>query len=121
MSAFEALHRLKRLPLFKGVTGRSVKGELVQLGVVDLEPNSVVPEHHHVNEQVGFVIKGSISFRIGRETRHCVAGDTYVIPSDVPHQVTTGPEGATVCDAFSPIRADWEKLEKLPAAPPQWP
>ena len=121
MSAFDAVAKLKRLELFKGVTGRSVKGERITLAVVDLDPNSVVPEHHHENEQLGFVIKGTLIFRIGTETRNCVAGDTYVIPSNVPHQVTTGPEGATVCDAFAPTRADWEKLEKLPASPPRWP
>ena len=29
------------------------------MAVIDLEPNAVSPEHHHDNEQLGFVIKAS--------------------------------------------------------------
>ena len=56
-----------------------------------------------------------------RYLRELHAGDTYVIPSDVPHDAVTGLEGATVIDVFAPIRADWEKLQRLDPAPGFWP
>ena len=121
MSAFESLERLEQLVLRDGIRARALHGDRITLAVVDLEAGAHLPEHHHDNEQLGFVIKGSLSFRIGNQTHSCVAGDTYVIPSDVPHEATAGPDGATVCDAFAPVRADWEKLEKLPGAPGRWP
>jgi quercetin dioxygenase-like cupin family protein len=89
--------------------------------VVDLEPGAALPEHHHENEQMGLVISGTITMRIGSDKRELHAGDTYVIPSDVPHDAHTGPEGATVVDVFAPIRADWENLARLDPTPGFWP
>jgi len=53
--------------------------------------------------------------------RELKAGDTYTIPSNVPHEATAGPQGATVVDVFAPLRADWEKLDRLDPFPPDWP
>ena len=103
------------------VTARVVNGARMTLATVDLKPNANVPEHHHENEQLGFVLQGTLTFTIGGETRELRAGDTYVIPSDVPHHVVAGPEGCTVVDAFAPIRADWEKLPRADPFPPDWP
>ena len=91
------------------------------LAAVDLEPGAVVAEHRHENEQLGFVIKGSVLFTIAGEKRQLQAGDTYAIPSNVPHHVVTGPEGATLVDVFAPVRADWEKLPRPDPFPPDWP
>jgi quercetin dioxygenase-like cupin family protein len=77
------------------------------MAVVDLEPNVAVPEHRHVNEQLGFVGRGSVTMTIGGESRELGVGDTYVIPTDVPHAAVAGAEGATVVDVFSPPREDW--------------
>jgi quercetin dioxygenase-like cupin family protein len=121
VSAFEKLEQIKPLVLREGITGRAVNGERVTLAVVDLDPGAHLPEHHHENEQLGFVIKGEISFRIGKETRTCHPGDAYAIASDVPHEATAGPQGCTVCDVFAPIRADWEKLERKDPHPGRWP
>src|SRR5207249_4057920 len=89
--------------------------------VVDLEPGSAVPEHHHENEQLGFILRGSMTFTIGGEKREIRAGDTYTIPSNVPHDAVAGPDGCTAVDAFAPIRADWENLERADPFPPHWP
>ena len=48
-------------------------------------------------------------------------GDTYAIPSHVPHHVVVGPDGCTVVDVFAPVREDWKKLERLEPAKPNWP
>ena len=91
------------------------------LAVIDLEPDSKVPEHHHENEQLGFVLRGSVTFTVDGESRELRAGDTYMIPSHVPHHVVVGPEGASVVDSFAPVRADWEKLPRPEPFPPEWP
>lgn len=121
MSAFAKLADLGPLPIWNGVLGRAVQGARMTLAVVELEPGSVVPEHRHPNEQLGLVLRGSMTFTIGGERRDLVAGDTYAIPGDVPHDVVTGPEGAVVIDAFAPVRADWSQF--TPEAPrrPRWP
>ena len=121
MSAFAKLAELPPLAIWSGVLARAVQGAQITFGVVELSPNSVVPEHFHVNEQLGLVVKGSMVFTIGGETRELVAGDTYNIPSNVPHHVIAGPDGAVVIDVFSPVRADWGRFQ--PGAPqaPVWP
>ena len=121
MSTFLELHRIRPHVLREGINARAVTGERMTLAVVDLEPSATVPEHKHENEQLGFVISGALTMRIGSEERELHAGDTYTIPSNVPHEATAGSEGATVVDAFAPLRADWAALERAEPSAGRWP
>jgi quercetin dioxygenase-like cupin family protein len=121
MKTFEPVSGLQPYQLRDGITARAVNGERITMAVIDLEPGAVSPEHHHENEQLGFVITGSLTMRIGSEKRVLRAGDTYAIPSNVPHDAEAGPEGCTAVDVFAPVRADWEKLARLDPAPGSWP
>lgn len=121
MSAFGALENVPTRTIWDGVTARIVQSELITMAVVELAPNSVVPEHHHVNEQLGFVIEGSLVFTIGGESRECTPGSTWRILADVPHDVRVGPEGAVVAEVYSPVRADWAALPEGDPHPPRWP
>ena len=121
MTAFHPLKDLKPIVLADGLAARAINGERMTLAVVDLEPNAVLPEHKHENEQLGFVIKGMMSLRVGTELRELHAGDTYAIPSNVEHGAAAGPQGATVADVFAPIREDWDVRERLEPSPPDWP
>jgi quercetin dioxygenase-like cupin family protein len=106
--------------IWDGAAARSVHGERLTLAVVELEPNSVVPEHSHDHEQLGIALRGSLTFRVADETRELRAGGTWRIPSNVPHEVRVGPEGAVVIDAFAPTRDDWSDRERLERSP-RWP
>lgn len=121
MSAFARLSDLGPLAIWPGVLARSVQAAQITMAVVELSPYSVVPEHHHHNEQLGIVLKGSMVFTIGGERRELFAGDTYNIPGNVPHDVIAGPGGAVAIDVFSPVRTDWAKFEPGPPHPPSWP
>ena len=121
MSTFDALSRLSPYLIRDGITARAINGERMTIAVVDLDPNAALSEHHHENEQLGFVIAGSITMRIGSEKRALKAGDTYLIPSHVPHDALAGPEGCTVTDVFAPVRADWADLKRGPAQAGRWP
>ncbi len=121
MSAFSSLSKIERTRIWPGVVGRLVKGRNLTVGVVEVEPGGVVPEHHHPQEQIGFVIEGSVRCRCGGEERELGPGDVYHIVDDVPHEFTAGPSGAVLADLFAPPRGDWDALEVLPAAAPRWP
>ena len=121
MSAFAKLADLGPLPIWNGVLGRTVQGANITLAVVELEPNSIVPEHQHPNEQLGVVLTGTMKVRIGGERREIGPGDTYNIPGDVPHEFHIGSAGAVVVDVFSPVRADWSRFEPLAPSRPRWP
>ena len=118
---FESLHNIQPYALAQGITARAIEADRRTIAVVDLEPNAVLPQHHHENEQLGFVIAGSLAMRIGDEKRELHIGDMYAIPSDVPHDALAGPEGCVVADVFAPPREDWKALTKLDPRPGRWP
>ena len=107
--------------IWDGIVGRVVHGERLTLGLIELEPDAVLPEHRHGNEQLGMVIEGSITFRIGSERETLGPGGVYRIPSNVPHDAVIGPEGAVVIDVFAPVREDWKTLPEAEQRPSRWP
>jgi quercetin dioxygenase-like cupin family protein len=121
MSAFGPIRDITPLQLAPGLAARAVVGKRMTLAIVDLEPNAVAPEHHHENEQLGFVIAGTFNFKVGGEERLLRAGDTYTIASNVSHGGVAGPDGATVCDVFAPVRADWAALKRMDPTAGRWP
>ena len=121
MSAFDHLDAMRPIGIWEGVLARTVDGEQCSVGAVELDPGSVVPEHSHPNEQLGIVVIGSVSFRVGDEERELGPGGTWCIPPNVPHEVKTGPNGAVVLDVFSPPRADWAALERSQPTSARWP
>jgi quercetin dioxygenase-like cupin family protein len=122
MGAFSDFKSQRPYQVWPGVVARAINGERVTVALVDLDPGMPVAEHHHENEQLGFIIKGEMEMKIGDETRLLRAGDNYVIPSNLPHSVVkTGPEGAVVVDIFAPVRADWANLEQGEPSPGSWP
>ena len=120
----EALHELVELnttAIWDGVTARMVEGERMTLAIVEIAPGKRVPEHHHDNEQIGFVIRGTVTFTVGDEVRTVGPGGSWCIRSEVPHQCDVGPEGAIVAEAYAPGRADWAQLPKGDPTKPVWP
>lgn len=118
---FDHVDTIRPKRIWDGVLARFVESELITMAIVELEPDSVVPEHHHVNEQLGFVIEGSVTFTVGGETSEIGPGGTWRILADVPHHVQVGPAGATVAEVYSPVRADWSALDAEKAVPARWP
>lgn len=118
------LHELKDLPvtsIWEGVVGRALHGDRLTMAVIELEANRTVPEHRHDNEQMGIVLSGTVTFRIDREERTFGPGGVWLIPSNVPHEVTVGAEGAVVIDVFAPHRSDWQARPAGAPTPPNWP
>jgi quercetin dioxygenase-like cupin family protein len=121
VSAFGSISSLELRRIWDGVNGRVAHGDRVTLGVLELDPGSVVPEHAHDHEQLGICLTGSLWFRVGEESRDLGPGETWAIPSNVPHEVRVGPEGAVVIDVFAPTRDDWRGAEVVEPRPPRWP
>ena len=121
MKTFDVVAHLRPYELAEGIKARAVNGERMTMAVVDLEPDAVLREHKHENEQLGFVIRGIITMRIGGDKKELHAGDIYMIPSNVPHDAQAGPDGCTVTDVFAPVRADWEKAARSEPSKGRWP
>jgi unsaturated pyranuronate lyase len=118
VSPFDDIRDIIPLQVWNGVVARAVEGKEATLAALELDPDVEVPEHHHVNEQTGILLRGSLRFRIGDETKDLVPGSTWVIPADVPHAVHAGPEGAFLVELFAPPRSDWGGLERLEPGTP---
>lgn len=119
MSRFEGVADLAPQRIWEGVTARAVHGERLTLALIELDPDSIVPEHAHDNEQVGIMVEGSFEMRVGGETRELRRGDTWSIPPDEPHEVRVGPEGAVVVEVWAPGREEWKTIERQPPSEPR--
>lgn len=116
-SPFTDLSDIAPQQIWAGVLGRAVHGERLTMAFIELEPDSVVPEHSHDNEQVGLLLRGALHFRVGDEAQDLRPGATWRILADVPHEVVTGPEGATLLEIFAPPRHDWRDRERRQPRP----
>jgi unsaturated pyranuronate lyase len=121
VSAFDSLEATSPIAIWDGVIARAVMGDKLTLAVVELDPGAVVAEHSHANEQLGIVITGAMTLRVGTEQRELRPGDTWRIGSDTPHEAKAGPDGAVVIDVFAPPRADWKAAGRIEPQPPRWP
>lgn len=121
MSAFSDLGSIAPRQIWERIAARSLHGERITLSVVELDPNAVVAEHSHENEQLGIVLRGTIDFRVGDERRELGPGGTWRIAASTPHEATAGPDGAVVIDVFAPPREDFRGLVSLEQRAPRWP
>jgi quercetin dioxygenase-like cupin family protein len=121
VASMSELHDVRPRRIWEGVTARVINGERITLAIVEIDPGEHVPEHAHDNEQMGFVIEGSVTFTIGGETRTLGPGGSWRIHSNVPHHATAGDEGAVVAECYAPVRSDWMSLPLEDACAPLWP
>lgn len=121
MSTYVSVAGLQPYQIWDGAVARPLHGDRITVGIIDFEPLTHVPEHRHANEQLGFVLRGSITMTIAGERRELRKGDMYSIRSGIPHSGEAGPNGATVADVFSPVRSDWNDMPRLAIAEGRWP
>jgi quercetin dioxygenase-like cupin family protein len=88
---------------------RLISGERVMLAHVYLDKGCIVPKHSHENEQLTYVLEGTMRFWLGDDEAEVVdvaAGEVLHIPSDLPHKAEAL-ETTLDVDVFSPPRQDW--------------
>jgi quercetin dioxygenase-like cupin family protein len=93
--------------IFPGVAITTTAGRSVMLSVVTFEPGSVVPDHAHPHEQMGYMISGRAEFTVDGVTRVLGPGDIWRIPGGVVHRVRALDGPAVALDVFHPIRDDY--------------
>ena len=65
-----------------------------------------VPEHHHANAQIAFVVSGALRFSMQGHEVVVKAGEFLCIPPGVPHSAEALEDTVDI-DVFTPIREDW--------------
>jgi quercetin dioxygenase-like cupin family protein len=94
---------------------RLITGDRMMLAHVYMKKGCVVPKHSHENEQITYILEGTLQFWIGVDEEQEVivhAGEVLHIPSNVPHKALALEDTLDV-DIFSPPRQDW--LDKTDA------
>lgn len=85
-----------------------ITGERSMVAQIFLKKGAKVPMHSHDNEQITYLLEGSLKFWIGEGREEVVlqAGEVLVIPSNVPHEAEALEDCLDV-DVFCPPRQDW--------------
>jgi len=105
-------HRWEDIPkevLNPQLARRVISGERVMLAHVYLERGAIVPKHAHENEQLTYLLEGSMRFWFGEDGAEVIdlgAGEVLHIPSNVAHRAQALERSLDV-DIFCPPRADW--------------
>jgi unsaturated pyranuronate lyase len=80
------------------------------LAQVYLEQGCIVPKHSHENEQLTWIVEGTLRLWLGddddEEMFDVHAGEVLHIPPHVPHRAEAL-ENTLDVDIFSPPREDW--------------
>jgi quercetin dioxygenase-like cupin family protein len=77
------------------------------LNLVELAPDSVVARHSHPHEQLGVILRGSMTLNVEGTDHVLREMDAYSLPGGVEHEGVAGPDGALVLDVFQPVREDY--------------
>ncbi|HCI85458.1 MAG TPA: cupin domain-containing protein [Dehalococcoidia bacterium] len=104
---FYSENDVEKRELLPGVHAQLIWGERIMMGIIDIEPDTEVPEHSHSHEQCGRVLGGAAWFYVGDSEQLLEAGDHYVIPGDVTHRVVATEGGCVALDIWSPIREEY--------------
>jgi len=88
------------------LTRKLITGDRVMLSELVLKKGCVVPPHHHENEQVSYVLRGTLKFVVNGKEIILQTGDVLHIPSNVVHSAEAL-EDTLDLDVFSPPRQDW--------------
>jgi quercetin dioxygenase-like cupin family protein len=88
------------------ISRRIVAGEKGMLVFWSMKAGAHAAAHRHPHEQIFWVLKGTMDFRLGDEKRTCRTGDMAVIPGGVEHEAWFR-EDTEVLDVFSPPREDF--------------
>jgi quercetin dioxygenase-like cupin family protein len=81
-------------------------GHQVMLSRLLLKTGCIVPLHSHHNEQISYVIEGSLVFSIDGRDIIVKAGEVLAIPPHMPHRVVALADSLSL-DIFNPPREDW--------------
>ena len=83
-----------------------IVGTNTMLARVLLKKGSHVPLHSHHNEQIAYVLEGSMKFVLEGKEVMVNAGEVLCIPPNVPHEAFAL-ENTVDLDIFNPPRQDW--------------
>jgi quercetin dioxygenase-like cupin family protein len=99
-------NKVEREKLNDLIDREMVVGDKLMLARVFLKKGAHVPQHHHHNEQVTYILEGALKFAIDGKEIVVRAGEVLCIPSNMLHEAWAL-EDTLDLDVFNPPREDW--------------
>lgn len=81
----QQIKNIKPKELVTGITGYYAHCNSMTFGFVELKAGSNVPMHHHIQEQITYIIEGELDMVIEGQSCLLTTGMYHVIPSNMPH------------------------------------
>jgi quercetin dioxygenase-like cupin family protein len=106
LTGFGSLKTLEEERVTDKITRRILAGDKAMIVWWSIKAGAHAAAHKHPHEQIFWMLKGKMDFRIGDERRTCGAGEFGVIPGGVEHEAWF-PEDTEVIDVFGPPREDF--------------
>ncbi len=103
--AIEHVSKVPEIEPVSGFHGRMIHGDHMTLAEWVIDPESEIPEHHHPQEQIAYILEGEFALTIAGDTRVLGPGSVAVIPGNAPH----AGRAITACrivDVWHPVRED---------------
>jgi quercetin dioxygenase-like cupin family protein len=103
----ENIDNLPVRELLPGFFGKFIHGDKGTVTIWEIKKGSLLETHHHVHEQITYVLEGELEMVIGGINYLFTAGMVHVIPSNTPHSAIAKTD-VKVIDFFSPAREDYK-------------
>jgi quercetin dioxygenase-like cupin family protein len=95
-------------PVREGVERKAFSGNGATLALHRLKPGHEPRPHSHANEQIAYILAGTIRFVVGGEEHLVGPGGLLVIPPNVEHWgEVIGDEDVLNLDVFTPCRPEY--------------
>jgi quercetin dioxygenase-like cupin family protein len=92
----------------EGVERKAFSGEGATVSLNRLQPGHEPRPHSHPNEQIAYILEGTMDFHIGEETVRVSGGGLLVVPPNVEHWgVVVGDVPVLNLDVFTPKRSEY--------------
>jgi quercetin dioxygenase-like cupin family protein len=106
LSGYASLAALPEERISDKITRKIAAGDRGMMVWWSMKAGAHAAPHKHPHEQIAYMLKGKMEFRLGGERRTCLPGDIVVIPGGVEHEGFF-PEDTEVIDVFAPPREDF--------------
>lgn len=72
-----------------------------------MEPDSELPEHKHIHEQISYVVEGDVQVTTGSQSRTVCKGELFAVKSNTAHSYRTSSNPVRMIVASSPMLRDY--------------
>jgi len=105
--AFIPLDQTPEKELIPGFQAKLIHTDGLTVGYFRIKAGSILPEHHHIHEQISNVLEGEFEMTLDGTTQLLKPGMVAVIPAMTVHSGKAVTD-CYILDIFNPVREDYK-------------